>query len=305
MQKKSFAALDAFRLIAALLVVAIHTSPLASLSPDADFLLTRVAGRLAVPFFFMVTGCFLLNDGGVRRFLGRTARLYALSIALCLPLNFYAGGMSAIEWLRGLLIEGTFYHLWYLPAVLLAVPAAFFLRKLRPWLGFALAGVLYLIGLGGDSWHGVVCRAPAIAAFYDGLLAALPHTLRALMAPLFLLLGAQLPRALDVLRTRTGHLTALCAACFAASLAVMSAEALWLRALGAPRHDSMTLALPLCATFLFLTLLSLNGGAAARRARCPRPLASCTRGASCWCAALQSSRARRQSGSATASPTSC
>ena len=258
MQKKSFAALDAFRLTAALLVVAIHTSPLASLSPDADFLLTRVAGRLAVPFFFMVTGCFLLNDGGVRRFLGRTARLYALSIALCLPLNFYAGGMSAIEWLRGLLIEGTFYHLWYLPAVLLAVPAAFFLRKLRPWLGFALAGALYLIGLGGDSWHGVVCRTPAIAAFYDGLLAALPHT-RALMAPLFLLLGAQLPRALDALRTRTGRLTALCAACFAASLAVMSAEALWLRALGAPRHDSMTLALPLCAAFLFLTLLSLNG----------------------------------------------
>ena len=258
MQKKSFAALDAFRLIAALLVVAIHTSPLASLSPDADFLLTRVAGRLAVPFFFMVTGCFLLNDGGVRRFLSRTARLYALSIALYLPLNFYAGGMSAIEWLRGLLIEGTFYHLWYLPAVLLAVPAAFFLRKLRPWLGFALAGALYLIGLGGDSWHGVVCRTPAIAAFYDGLLAALPHT-RALMAPLFLLLGAQLPRALDALRTRTGRLTALCAACFAASLAVMSAEALWLRALGAPRHDSMTLALPLCAAFLFLTLLSLNG----------------------------------------------
>ena len=71
--------------------------------------------------------------------------------------------MSAIEWLRGLLIEGTFYRLWYLPAVLLAVPAAFFLRKLRPWLGFALAGALYLIGLGSDSWHGVVCRAPAVA----------------------------------------------------------------------------------------------------------------------------------------------
>ena len=45
------------------------------------------------------------------------------------------------------------HHLWYLPAALLAVPAAFFLRKLRPWLGFALAGVLYLIGLGGDSWQ--------------------------------------------------------------------------------------------------------------------------------------------------------
>lgn len=43
--------LDRFRLAAALLVVAIHTSPLTCLSPKADFLLTRVLARVAVPFF--------------------------------------------------------------------------------------------------------------------------------------------------------------------------------------------------------------------------------------------------------------
>ena len=42
-------ALDAFRLIAAVLVVTIHTSPLASVSPLGDFWLTRVLARLAVP----------------------------------------------------------------------------------------------------------------------------------------------------------------------------------------------------------------------------------------------------------------
>ena len=53
------AALDRFRLIAAVLVVAIHTSPLATWTQAGDFWLTRVLARVAVPFFLMVTGYFL------------------------------------------------------------------------------------------------------------------------------------------------------------------------------------------------------------------------------------------------------
>ena len=66
-----FGALDRFRPLAALLVVALHTYPLADVSPDAEFLLTRVLARLAVPFFLMATGQFallpLLQPGGARR----------------------------------------------------------------------------------------------------------------------------------------------------------------------------------------------------------------------------------------------
>lgn len=51
--------LDRFRILAALLVAAIHTSPLASVSEGADFFLTRVLARIAVPFFLMVTGQFV------------------------------------------------------------------------------------------------------------------------------------------------------------------------------------------------------------------------------------------------------
>ena len=52
--------LDWFRLPAALLVVANHTSPLLAFSPEADHVLTQILARVAVPFFLTVSGYFLL-----------------------------------------------------------------------------------------------------------------------------------------------------------------------------------------------------------------------------------------------------
>ena len=52
-------AIDWLRLAAAILVIAIHTSPLADFSEAGDFILTRVLARIAVPFFFITSGYFL------------------------------------------------------------------------------------------------------------------------------------------------------------------------------------------------------------------------------------------------------
>ena len=133
-QKQRFGGLDRFKFIAAFLVVAIHTSPLSSFSANADFLLTRVLARTAVPFFLMVTGYFLLpqylfeksmDRRPLLRFLKKTVLLYGIAILLYLPVNIYAGhfqGAGIGELIRKVLFDGTFYHLWYLPAVLLGVP---------------------------------------------------------------------------------------------------------------------------------------------------------------------------------------
>ena len=51
-----YGGIDGVKLLAALLVVAIHTGPLLSFDAYAEFLLTGVIGRLAVPFFFMASG---------------------------------------------------------------------------------------------------------------------------------------------------------------------------------------------------------------------------------------------------------
>ena len=116
-------ALDGFRLVAAFLVVCIHTSPFASWTELGDFWLTRVLARVAVPFFFMTSGYFLACSGW--RGFGRTVKklllLYGCAILLYLPLNWYNGGFTPLQWLQKLLVDGTFYHLWYFPAVLLGL----------------------------------------------------------------------------------------------------------------------------------------------------------------------------------------
>lgn len=54
-KNKYYSGIDWMRLIAAVLVITIHTSPLASYNTTGDFILTRVIARVAVPFFFMTT----------------------------------------------------------------------------------------------------------------------------------------------------------------------------------------------------------------------------------------------------------
>ncbi len=60
--RRSYGGPDRFRIAAALMVAAIHTSPLLSYSDAGDFFLTRIICRVAVPFFFMVTGQFVAGS---------------------------------------------------------------------------------------------------------------------------------------------------------------------------------------------------------------------------------------------------
>lgn len=72
------AMLDWARIGAVMLVVANHTSPLIGISEMADFWLTRIVARLAVPFFLMITGYFLA-DCTTSRLLGQIKKThYAL-----------------------------------------------------------------------------------------------------------------------------------------------------------------------------------------------------------------------------------
>ena len=100
---KPSGSLDYFRMVAALLVIAIHTSPLASCSAQADFILTRIIARVAVPFFLMITGRLLLpqyifgksmDNRPFVQFVRKTLCLYAAAIGIFLPVNLYAGQLA-------------------------------------------------------------------------------------------------------------------------------------------------------------------------------------------------------------------
>lgn len=261
--------LDRFRLAGALLVVAIHTSPLTFISAEADFFLTRILARVAVPFFLMVTGQFVLPRilapgprAGRRllRYLARTGLLYLVCILLYLPLGIYAGHyqeMNLAKILRLLLWDGTFYHLWYFPACMLGITLLYLLSRrlgLRAITG--ICGVLYLLGLAGDSYYGLTAYIPPLRGLCDWGFQIWTYTRNGLfLAPLFLMMGAYMGKlyGLDPYSDKSaatdkpsaGNLpgSPVLAMGLALALAGMTGEAFLLRHLESLRHDSMYLLL--------------------------------------------------------------
>ena len=169
MKTESLGGFDRFRVPAALLVIAIHTGPLLSLNGEANYLLTDILARIAVPFFFSVSGWFLvprlLREGraALIPFVKKLLLLYGAAVLLYLPLNLYNHTLeeSGFALLRDVLFNGTFYHLWYFPALVLGACLVYgLLRILGPRWAWLPALLLYAAGLLGDSYFGLPAAPP-------------------------------------------------------------------------------------------------------------------------------------------------
>ena len=265
--RTAYTGIDEFRLAAALLVITIHTSPLASCSETGDFFLTRVIARVAVPFFLMASGFFLISQyardaGRLWAFLKKTAVLYGISIAVYLPLKLYNGYFTGKHFLpeliKDLVFDGTMYHLWYLPASMLGAGIAWYaVRRL----GFKKALIvtlgLYAAGLLGDSYYGIAEKLPILSVFYQNLFEITDYTRNGIFfAPVFLVMGGM--AAEEAARGESLSLQ-ICGAGLGVSFLLMSCEGLLLRELGIQRHDSMYLFLLPCMYFLFRLLLFRRG----------------------------------------------
>lgn len=269
--KKSaeYGGLDYFRIISAFLVVAIHTSPLTSFSNTADFFFTRVLGRIAVPFFFMVTGQFVLSGvmyaGGqsqkqIWHYIRKVLILYGISILLYMPIGIYAGHYKDLTIgtaLRMLFFDGTFYHLWYFPACIVGVLLLFFLSRWIHIRGMiAVTGILYLLGLLGDSYYGLTAQIPVLKAVYQSGFHLWSYTRNGLfIAPVFMLMGFCMGRAEKIIQRKYAVVG------LAVTFLLMTAEAFALKNAGWQRHDSMYLMLLPVMFFLYQVLLSFHGKA--------------------------------------------
>lgn len=261
-------AIDPFRMVAAFLIVAIHTAPLSSYNETADFLFSYCLGRIAVPFFLMTTGYFTLGpliqntDSSIRSLLKsiqKTALLYLTATLLYLPVNLYSGKLPALKDLfRVLIFDGTFYHLWYLPAALLGICLLFLLSKaFRPRISFFICIFLYLIGLLGDSWYGLIENITPLKLFYDGLFQISSYTRNGIFyAPVFLFMGAQVS-CVRVHKRYDAAIVYLTSSFVC--LALMLLEGYLTFTFELQRHNSMYLFLIPCMYFLFLLLLCLPG----------------------------------------------
>jgi serine/alanine racemase len=265
---RRFDAIDVCRLIAAFIVVGVHTYPLTSVNTELNFIFAHIFARIAVPFFLMATGFFLLpqylnrenhDTKPLKRFIKKTAILYAGASLLYLPISIYAGYYSSGNVLatviRNILIDGTFYHLWYLPAVITGMVLVYALCRKFPFhVVFGLTLLLYLIGLPGDSYYGITAKIPLLSAAYDTGFHIFSYTRNGLFyAPVFLAMGAAIAQRERPAGRRT------CIIGMIAFMSLMLAEGILLRRFGHPRHDSMYIALLPCMFFLFQLISSYKG----------------------------------------------
>lgn len=285
-QRKNYAAIDNFRLVAALLIVAIHTAPLASFSETADFMVTYCLGRVGVPFFLMVSGFFVLAPyqrqiqsarrklsqsqsvglrsggaagvftGSMGRFLKKTALLYLISTLLYLPLKIYSHNISDSVggWLKEFFFDGTFYHLWYLPAVilgcLLIIALLYFCSPLAV---SVIVFVLYILGMLGDSYYNLISQIPFLKMVYEGIFTVSSYTRNGIFfAPLFLWMGVLLANGKVRISSKAAGIG------FFISLAGMLAEGFMSFQLQWQKHNSMYFLLIPVMFFLFELLLSLD-----------------------------------------------
>ncbi|OME94771.1 MULTISPECIES: acyltransferase family protein [Paenibacillus] len=266
--KTNYGGLDWLKFFVAFLVIANHTSPVGSFNPQLDFLISGVLTRIAVPIFFMSTGFFyfrkwtgdrLHDRKALYGYLKKIGKLYATVILIYIPLNVYTGyftnEFTLYSLLRDIIFDGTFYHLWYLPALILGILITSFLYKKMSLISFLAAAVfLYIIGLLGDSYYGSI-EGTGISQIYDVMFHLFDYTRNGLFyAPVYLALGALVARKQTFLKN-----PAINGILFMMSLDLMLLEGILLNYVGIPRHDSMYIfALP-ASYFLFQWAFSWKG----------------------------------------------
>jgi serine/alanine racemase len=211
MAKRQYAAIDIAKYVAALLVVAVHTFPLSGVSEVLNSYLIHCFGHVAVPFFFTVAGYFFFkkytgdpetDQYTLQDYLFRLLKLYVIWSVIYLPYKIYdyvaaGSGLSAIiSYVRDFFFAGSYYHLWYFPASIIAFILVFYSYQ-KKGLNFTIKASLaayaigYLINIFGPVWETI----PGISLLY-GLYIRIFTTARNgfFMGPIYVTMGLLMTR---------------------------------------------------------------------------------------------------------------
>ena len=129
-----------------------------------------------------------------------------------------------------------------------------------------MAAVLYLVGMFGDSYYGVIKNVPIFSGFYALIFQVSDYTRNGIFfAPVFFIMGGFIADYSDRGENKS---EIVCdqsvrkkseSRCFGLSMALMLVEGFVLHHFQVQRHDSMYVFLLPCVYFLFLVLLQFRG----------------------------------------------
>ena len=175
--KKEYPLIDVMKFVASLLVVAIHVPLFGSSSTfdECNFYFRQIFTRVAVPFFFISSGYFFFrkiknsnihNSSNRKMTTGRYVfiylkKLFRMYLLWTLVYMFFIvksilhGRKTVLMTIRDFLFVGSYLHLWYLLALIVAIAIASLLiyKKIKTKNILIISFIFYLIGLLGQSYN--------------------------------------------------------------------------------------------------------------------------------------------------------
>lgn len=158
-----FGMVDVLRLVFAIGVAAIHTMAFQSINEDLRIATSMGVCRIAVPFFFIVSGYFLYNrinsEKEPKATLKRLLILYLTWVGIefitLLPMVLSSLNIPAIILIKRLLLMGVTGSLWYISSLIITIfIIAPLLKRDKIILLLIIGAILYLFGTTGDTYYG-------------------------------------------------------------------------------------------------------------------------------------------------------
>lgn len=143
--------IDVAKLVAAFLVVGIHTDLFGDCNEQLQFLFTGLLCRMGVPFFAICSGYYLAEKESVVPQWKKLMKLYlvwSIVYLVWLQINWFETGYASLNayigYCKSMVLTGSYFHLWYVLYVIYALPVYWFVKKYVPvQLWIVLASMLY------------------------------------------------------------------------------------------------------------------------------------------------------------------
>ena len=177
MDKNYNCSIDIFRYLCAILVIMIHTSPFSDINYNLGYFFTNIVSRLAVPFFFAVSGYYYIqkleaNNEVFWIYLKRIITTYIIWNMIYFMIDFFQWGYLnmkgyLVSCFYSFIVTGSHYHFWFFPALIFSVCLTTIIYKLKiNKILIPLSIVLYIIGCLGCSYYNIGINIPLLNHVY-------------------------------------------------------------------------------------------------------------------------------------------
>ena len=161
---------DVMKFVAAFLVILVHTYPFYEAYPSVGFVSSNILGRIVIPFFFVSAGYFMQvgrcskDETYFKNYIKRLLKLYLIWSVIYIPFGLHKLNnmmeISGLLWLGvipvALLNIGTYFHLWYMSALIFAmVFCHLFLKKFSMKSLLITGFILFCFGL-VETYYGLI-----------------------------------------------------------------------------------------------------------------------------------------------------